>query len=310
MRGFVGTTDFDWFRFLRSRQPLDEVNFWQPSAHGFRAPAGTPFFFKLKAPHNAIGGFGIFARYDESTIRVAWDAFGEKNGAPSFIEMRRRVSSYASTNDAAHRVGCVMVSSPLFFDEADWIAQPRDWKRNVVSGAGYELDVGEGRRIWEACLERSRRLHTALPLVGEVDAPSDASRFGTPRLVAPRLGQATFRVGVTAAYASSCAITGEHSLPVLEAAHIRPYALDGSHEVTNGLLLRADIHRLFDQGYVTVTPELRFVVSDRLAAEFENGRAYYKRHGTEVRVPSKLRDRPHADYLRWHNDNVFERGAA
>ena len=57
MRGYVATTDHDWFTFLRERQPLEEVDFWQPSAHGFNAPAGTPFFFKLKSPHNAIGGF-------------------------------------------------------------------------------------------------------------------------------------------------------------------------------------------------------------------------------------------------------------
>jgi putative restriction endonuclease len=79
VRGYVATTDFSWFTFLRARQPLDEVNFWQPSAHGFNAPPGTPFFFKLKAAHSAIGGFGVFARYDAASSRLAWDAFHEKN---------------------------------------------------------------------------------------------------------------------------------------------------------------------------------------------------------------------------------------
>ena len=81
MRGYVATTDHDWFTFLRERQPVDEVNFWQPSAHGFNAPPGTPFFFKLKSPHNAIGGFGVFARYEAATVRLAWEAFGANNGA-------------------------------------------------------------------------------------------------------------------------------------------------------------------------------------------------------------------------------------
>jgi hypothetical protein len=119
VRGYVATTDYDWFTFLRARQPLDEVNFWQPSAHGFNAPAGTPFFFKLKAPHNAIGGFGIFARYEPATARLAWDAFGEKNGAPTFAAMANRVGRYArETGGPAHRIGCIMVAMPVFFADA------------------------------------------------------------------------------------------------------------------------------------------------------------------------------------------------
>ena len=63
VRGYLSTTDLDWFTFLRARQPLDEVNFWQPSGRVFKAiEPGEPLLFKLKAPHNAIGGFGIFAR--------------------------------------------------------------------------------------------------------------------------------------------------------------------------------------------------------------------------------------------------------
>jgi len=48
-----------------------------------------------------------------------------------------------------------------------------------------------------------------------------------------------------------------------------------SHEVSNGLLLRSDIHRLFDAGYVTVTPDYEFKVSGRLREDFNNGETYY-----------------------------------
>jgi len=48
----------------------------------------------------------------------------------------------------------------------------------------------------------------------------------------------------------------------------------------NGLLLRSDLHKLFDRGYVTVSPDLRFVVSRRIREEFENGRDYYARNGS------------------------------
>ncbi len=89
----------------------------------------------------------------------------------------------------------------------------------------------------------------------------ERARYGEPVLMRPRLGQAAFRVAITYAYERACAVTHEHSLPVLEAAHIVPYAQGGVHEVSNGLLLRSDLHRLFDLGYVTVTPELHLEVS-------------------------------------------------
>lgn len=314
MKGYVAITDFDWFTFLQGRQPLEEVNFWQPSAHGFKAPAGTPFFFKLKAPHNAIGGFGVFARYEEASPALAWEAFGEKNGAPTFEEMWDRIGRYAKRpGDPAHRIGCIMVADPIFLPREQWIAQPRDWKPNIVSGAGIDLARGEGLRIWEACLARGRPLPQA-PLAAEPlesgDGGAQTPRFGTPQLVRPRLGQGTFRVAVTAAYGGACAVSGEHSLPALEAAHIRPYTSDGPHDVANGLLLRADIHRLFDKGYVTVTPDHRFVVSQRLAKEWENGKIYYERNGARISLPRRSSDTPDPELLRWHNEHVFEKGIA
>jgi putative restriction endonuclease len=312
VRGYVATTDFDWFHFLRARQPLDEVNFWQPSAHGFNAPPGTPFFFKLKAPYNAIGGFGIFARYEPAEPRLAWDAFGEKNGAASFEQMWQRISQYAKGGQG-HRVGCIMVSQPLFFDDADWVAQPNNWQRQVVSGAGYDLTAGEGLRIWQECQARAMRIALDPKVedgLGQPLAAEPSQAYGRPQLVLPRLGQGTFRVSVTSAYGGACAVTGEHSLPVLEAAHIQPYSVAGSHAVPNGLLLRADIHRLFDAGYVTVTPDYRFEVSGRLAQEWENGKVYYALQGRPIEVPKRPADRPGADLLQWHNENVFEKPAA
>jgi putative restriction endonuclease len=81
---------------------------------------------------------------------------------------------------------------------------------------------------------------------------------------------------VTDAYDRKCVVTGERTLPVLEAAHIKPYNLVGRHEISNGLLLRSDLHTLFDLGYMTVTPDdLRVRVSRRIHEEFENGREYY-----------------------------------
>lgn len=303
MRGFIGVTDQDWYNFLLQRPDLDEVNFWRPSGKGSKLEPGTPFLFKLKAPHNAIAGFGLFARASVIPAALAWEAFGEKNGAPTERVMRARIEQYRASGPNAHGdydVGCLMISQPVFFPPDQWVAQPSDWGSQTVSGAGYDLAVGEGKRVWEACLERASRCRAPDVLIA-----SEGARFGEPTLVHPRLGQGTFRVAVTDAYSRACAITGEHSLPVLEAAHIRPYAADGGHEVRNGLLFRSDVHRLFDRGYVTVTPDHHFLVSKRLKEDFDNGKTYYAFDGQPIRLPESPSERPDRSLLRWHNENVF-----
>jgi putative restriction endonuclease len=134
----------------------------------------------------------------------------------------------------------------------------------------------------------------------------EGPRFGQPVLVLPRLGQGAFRVLVTDAYSRRCAMTQERTLPVLEAAHIRPYATGGTHELSNGLCLRSDLHKLFDQGYVTVDPdERRIVVSKRIREEFENGRDYYQLHGRMIATPSDSLALPSQESLRFHAEHLF-----
>jgi putative restriction endonuclease len=118
-------------------------------------------------------------------------------------------------------------------------------------------------------------------------AAIDPPRFGAPTLVAPRLGQGSFRALVTDAYSYRCAISKERTLPVLQAAHIRPYAEGGSHELSNGLLLRSDLHTLFDQHYLTIEPNKKtLIVSRRIREQFENGRDYYALNDRALLLPT------------------------
>jgi putative restriction endonuclease len=107
------------------------------------------------------------------------------------------------------------------------------------------------------------------------------------------------------AYERACAVTQEHSLPALDASHIQPYAQQGPHDVRNGVLLRADLHRLFDQGYVTITPEYRLEVSPRLRQDYSNGLSYYPLSGQRVSLPKAVNEAPDPEFLRWHNERVY-----
>lgn len=103
-------------------------------------------------------------------------------------------------------------------------------------------------------------------------------------------------------------MTGESTLDVLEAAHIVPYTdLSGSHEVTNGMLLRSDFHRLFDRGLVSVTPDYRVRVSPRIREAYFNGKAYYRLDNEPLQtMPESASLRPDRDRLDWHFRNLFQ----
>lgn len=306
--GFVAVTHPRWFDRLAREPGRKDANFWRPSTRAFRLAVGTPFFFKLKAPEHAIGGFGFFAGFSILPDWLAWDTFGEANGVDDLDGLRKRLRSVQEEArieaDAGGRIGCCLIAEAHFFRREAWITPPSDWSPRTQTGARYELLHGEGQRIWRQCMERvADPAHAASGERAILDEP--VARFGTPVLHAPRLGQAIFRVQVLDAYGRACAITGEHSLPVLEAAHIKPYARGGEHTVANGLSLRSDIHRLFDRGYVTVDDDVRFVVSRRLKADFENGKAYYARHGQVLGLPAEAERRPSREALRWHREQVF-----
>lgn len=298
----VAVTDGDWFESLRRQPDLAEVNFWAPSAANFRAlQPGELFLFKLHAPRNVIVGGGIFAYANALPCSLAWEAFGHANGARSALEMRAHIAHYRGTgpNDRSDfEIGCRILTQPFFFEERDWIPVPPSWSRNIVSFKTYNTDDAEGLALWESVNERLAR--PSVP--GEAEMPA---RYGEPHLIRPRLGQGAFRVLVTDLYQRRCAVTLERTLPALEAAHIRPYGDGGEHEAPNGLLLRRDIHSLFDAGYVTVTPDLRFEVSRRIKEEFDNGKHYYALHGQAISVPTEPGQRPDRATLSWHNEHCY-----
>lgn len=308
MKIWVGVTDKNWFENLSRRGP-DEVNFWQPSgSRNFRVlQPGEPFLFKLHSPDNYIVGGGFFVRYSALPASLAWDAFGQKNGVTSLEELRERVHRYRTDDTALDPIiGCNVLVEPFFLDRKQWIPIPQSFALNIVSGKSYDTLTEEGAALWE----NTRRAMSNQRRVQELAVTSpnfEEPRFGEEYLARSRLGQGAFRVLVTDAYQRRCAVTGERTLPVLEAAHIRPYSRQGPHRISNGILLRSDLHKLFDLGYVTVTPEMRLEVSPRLKAEWENGREYYSHHGKELSFrPIEQNSLPSGAFLTWHNENVFK----
>lgn len=203
------------------------------------------------------------------------------------------------------QIGCILLEEPFFFEQNDWIPSPVDFKGPTQTGKSYDMLSGTGAMLWREVTERLER--AKVKTLGPATEAAQASvRFGRPHLVTPRLGQGSFRVLVTDAYEYRCSMTSERTLPVLEAAHIRPYAREGKHELSNGLLLRSDLHKLFDLGYVTIDPDQKkIVVSPRIREEYENGRDYYALHGRTLAQPQNILAIPSLENLSYHAEHVF-----
>ncbi|HEX8081248.1 MAG TPA: HNH endonuclease [Jatrophihabitans sp.] len=308
MRTYVGVTDTRWYRFLAARPHLEEVNFWRPGGDrrfGALTP-GEPFLFKTHSPHNQVVGGGFYSEFASLHVSEAWEFFGEGNGAESLQELRIQVGRYRAQPIAPEddpKIGCVFIRDTRLFAPEDTVGPPPDFASNIVQGKTYDLTTSSTASYFEAVM---RRL---------LDAPANPAEvppwhrpgpvYGDPRLTPYRLGQHAFQAKVLDAYSRRCSITGDKIRPVLQAAHIRPLPVGGEHRLDNGLLLRSDVHTLFDRGYLGVDPKYRLLVSRRLREEFGNGEQFYARAGQTISVPERRHDRPNPEFLEWHADEVF-----
>jgi Predicted restriction endonuclease len=307
MRLYIGVTDGDWYRFLANRPHLTEANFWRPSgAARFRAlKPGEPFFFKTHHPHNQVVGGGVFAAFELLPLSTAWEIFQEANGTTGLAQMRQRISHYRKqpiSDIEDPIIGCILLRDVRFF--ASPMAPPPDFAPNIVQGKTYDLARDPSADYFNRLVAR---------LLNEPDNMAassgtwhrDGPVLGDPRLVPQRLGQRAFQAVVLNAYRHQCAITGSRLRPTLQAAHIRPVKEGGRHRLDNGILLRSDVHTLFDRGYLSIDPDYRLRVSSRLRKEFDAGDEFYQREGHKIALPENRRDYPDPEVLSWHLREVF-----
>ncbi len=320
MHPFIALTDAAWFSFLASRAVdgyVDEVNFWSPRAtRPMKAMSpGEPIFFRLKQPHYAIAGYGFFAHFRLLGLDDAWQVFGWKNGDPDERRFLDRIGAYRGVDlltPTAPRgqLGCTILRSACFWPRERWLAwgPEKGWAANIVQGK-TETDPTRATQL----LTEISADHSAVPedFAAQFDLVDVDEREVVLARMRQREGQGAFRARLLDAYGARCAITGEHTEPVLDAAHIQPYLGPRSNHLQNGLLLTKEFHTLFDRGYVTVTPDRVVRVSPRLHQDWRNGRRYYAYDGQQLaHVPKTASAQPSASALAWHAEKVFLKTAS
>jgi putative restriction endonuclease len=297
---------------------VDEVNFWSPKAQRplkSMAP-GTPFFLRLPRPHHALVGYGFFAHFAVLDLREAWSMFTWRNGDATEEAFLFRLGSFRGvdlldTRSERAPIGCTILRDVRYWPKSRWIpwGDTEGWKRNTVQGA-TERDNGRADCLLARIVEDG--LSCPADLLSEAAFHLvEADSQDLLRPTATRIGQGTFRARLITAYEGRCAVTGECTQPVLDAAHIQPYRGPASNHVQNGLLLTKDLHALFDAGYVTIDPNGRSLkVSRRLRQDWNNGTRFYDLHDRPLRDTMAPSQRPSEEVLRWHFEHVFLGDAA
>lgn len=319
MKAYVFPTDTAWARHLRDLQRRDpsqtEVNFWIPSGSSFRALSpGDRFLFRSKADAGGqiIGG-GLFADFLKLRVSEAWRFYREANGTASRASLLASIQRYRSrkgTNpEPDPEIGCILLTEVVFAPPGSELPLPPGFPMMATRGRGYE----PGDQAWSNIEDAfaTLMLQAQIP---SLRPDSDALLYlpGSPRgrvegAYWVRRGQRWFASKMMTTYGRQCAISGSHISPTLQAAHIRPVAREGRHDVTNGLLLRSDVHTLFDAGYLGVDEHHRLQVSRQLKLEYGNGREFYERAGSVISLPSREDERPSTEAVTWHMDVVFRR---
>lgn len=118
-----------------------------------------------------------------------------------------------------------------------------------------------------------------------------------------------FRRLVLNAYDKRCAITGLKLIngggrAEVDAAHIKPVEVNGPDILTNGIALSGTAHWMFDRGLISLTDDLEVLVS-RQANDPDSIYGLLNKTGRAI-VPSRLSERPHPHFLRWHRENCFK----
>ena len=298
----VAPTDLDWFQQLRTDGVKgDVINFWTPTPWNIsRLQVNDKLYFMLKSPIRKIGGFGKFVEYKNMRVSEAWRKYGRDNGVENLSQLISRTDKYKAKHTKKNLIsdpviGCILLNDPEFYDNDNLKTDKSegiDFPKQVVKIKYFR------KREKKVQNEKEREIE-----VKKTFELVDSSKSKRKQLTQKeRKGQAAFRRDILKIYNNSCAITEIKQKEVLEAAHIQGYVNEESNNVQNGICLRVDIHKLFDNGLISINNDYRVVVSSMLKST-----EYERIDGKKIKLPNNKMHYPSAKALENHNKQVFRK---
>ena len=245
----ISTTDNNWFKFLKDNDFNSFVNFWTPTPWNIKTiKNGERWYFLLKSPIREIGGFGEFSEYKNLTAIEAWRLYGHKNGTDDLDQFIKNIQLYINKNRFSgtkidienYQIGCIILKNCQFWE-------PEDYKK----AEDYQIEFGKQ-------VVKYKYFEQYDPFkIEESNSNSDFNLLKEPREIYKkeinqRQGQSKFKGLILKGYKNKCCISGEVCPELLEAAHLQKYIDRRSNHIQNGILLRVDLHRLFDNDLLII----------------------------------------------------------
>lgn len=278
----VAPTDLGWFNYLNEHRFNEAINFWTPSDWHFNAlKPGEKVVFKLKGSGEAMaGGYASFIEYRFSSIDEAWSEFGRKNGFDNKASFVQGLTKY-NPDAGKSGIGCLVLGEVFFFDNPVKLSDfGINFSRSIVKYKKYDTDFPFD--------ENSSGEENDFTLVVPVNKKK------RQQSMTQREGQPWFHTRVCRAYGQQCCISGEDIPELLQAAHIQEYINSSSNHVQNGLLLRVDLHTLFDNGLLAVDENYIIHISPLVKSD-----EYRKYDGTKITLPKDRSNYPSVAALKY-----------
>jgi putative restriction endonuclease len=279
----IAPTDENWFAFLKNSQFNSFINFWTPTTWNVKnLKSGDKWYFLLKSPIRKIGGYGEFVEYKNMTPQAAWKEYGLRNGCNSKLDLTVKIQKYIDRNSKKHskkninidnyEIGCIVLKNCVFWDSDSYI-DPTNFNisiaKQVVTRKYFkQYDPFTIKDIDDFFL---------------LDEPREVYKLE----VNQRKGQGIFKGLILKAYNNKCCISDETCPELLEAAHIQHYLNQQSNHIQNGILLRVDLHRLFDNNLLYIDNGYIVRISPLV-----NTPHYKKYNGRKISLPNNMDDHP------------------
>lgn len=279
----VAATDSSWFHYLKLNHFIDQVNFWSPGSMSFKAlKPGEHLVFKLKGSEDLAGGYGVFEEYKYQSLDETWNEFGRRNGFDRKEDFVKVIEDYKKKMDIqtdTNECGCIILSDVVFWD-------------NPVKLSDYGI-------VFKKSTVRYAKYDAPFPFAEATSRQNGFSLVNTTKkkkashTVTEREGQGQFHAEVCVAYGHKCCISGERTPELLQAAHIQDYINKDSNHIQNGLLLRVDLHTLFDNGLLFIDDNYMVHVSPLVTSQ-----EYRKYDGKIIALPKDTSAWPSQEALR------------
>ncbi|MBM7556727.1 HNH endonuclease [Halanaerobacter jeridensis] len=286
----ITPTDIDWFQFLKKRLNFQVINFWTDTPwNPQKLNFGDKFYFLLRSPVRKIAGYADFYYYQNLTIREAWQKFGRGNGVNSLYELGTKATGDKEP-DFNTEIGCIVLQNPVFLDEDDYF-YPADYNLSFSDAISKHKYFPQRDKI---------HFENDYQQVGFSFSSISADEEYQFNQAPQTRGQSEFRQNLFRYYNNQGVITKEHNAELLDAVHIHPHLTSNRHHPKNGILLRTDFHKLFDEGLITITPGYQVLVASQLESDY-----YHEYHNKDIYLPDDHIFYPDQQVLEFHNRYIF-----